>query len=97
MAQTVRTRTGRVLTKADIETLADQAEHGFDLSTWHPRPGRPSLDANSGAHSPRIAVRVPADLQLRVRRKANAEGRSMSRVLRDLLEAYADSPLRKGG
>ena len=93
----MRTKSGRLLTRADIDAIADKFERGVDLSTWHHRPGRPSLDANSAAHSPRIAVRVPAELQLRVRRKADAEGRSVSKVLRDLLEEYADRPVRKGG
>lgn len=95
MAETLRTRSGRVLTDADIEALADEAERGFDLSKWHHRPGRPSLDASSGKHSPRIAVRVPTDLHRRVHERADAEGRNISEVLRDLLEAYA-GPAQEG-
>lgn len=89
MDRTVRTKSGRILTEADIEALADEFERGVDLSTWHHRPGRPSLDANSGKHSPRIAVRVPTELNRRVHERAEAEGRNVSEVLRDLLEAYA--------
>lgn len=95
MDRTVTTRSGRTLTEADLDALADEFERGVDLSTWHHRPGRPSLDASSGKHSPRIAVRVPTDLHRRVHERADAEGRSISEVLRDLLEAYA-GPARQG-
>lgn len=95
MARALRTRTGRVLTDADIEAAADEAERGYDLSKWHFRPGRPSLDASSNSHSPRIAVRVPTDLHRRVHTRAAAEGRTISEVLRDLLEAYV-GPTRQG-
>lgn len=91
MAETFVTKSGRVLTEADIDALADEAEHGYDLSKWTPRPGRPSLSAGATAHSPRIAVRLPAELDRRVRARADAEGRKVSQVVRDLLEEYAGS------
>ncbi len=97
MTESVRTRSGRVLTEEDIEALADEAERGYDLSKWHFRPGRPFLDATATAHSPQIAVRVPAELRRRVRLKAQVEGRSVSNVVRDLLEEYAGRPMHKGG
>lgn len=31
------TKTGRVLTEADIEELADEAEHGYDVNMMKPR------------------------------------------------------------
>ena len=88
LARTVTTKHGRVLTEADIERVADEFEAGFDLSTWVPRPGRPPLDLRSTAHSPRIAVRVPETLHRRVMARAAAEGRSVSQVVRKLLDEY---------
>jgi hypothetical protein len=85
----VKTRSGRVLSDDDLDRLAESAEQGFDLSTWRPRPGRPSLDATAEGHSPRVEVRVPAALRDRVRKRAVAEGRNVSDVLRELLEANA--------
>lgn len=85
----ITTRSGRVLTDADLESLADEAERGFDLSKWHRRSGRPFLSSPTLGHAPRIAVRLPADLNRRVRDKAEAEGRSVSKVVRSLLEVYA--------
>lgn len=90
--KTVRTRQGRTLSEADLERLANRAEQGFDLSTWRPRRGRPSLDRSgraAGAHSPRIEARVPPGLHERVLARASAEGRSVSEVVRGLLEDYA--------
>jgi hypothetical protein len=29
---------GRVLSEADLDRLADEAEAGYDLSSWVPRP-----------------------------------------------------------
>ena len=85
----VTTRSGRRLTDADLDALADQAEQGFDISTWRPRPGRPRLDPAATAHAPRLSVRVPESLRIRVAARAAREGRTVSEVLRALIEAYA--------
>ena len=92
MARTITTKSGRALTEADIERLADQIEgKDFDLSTWAPRRGRPSLDPTANSHAPRIAVRVPESLRRRVASRAAAEGRTVSQVVRVLLERYAEA------
>ena len=88
MARTVVTKSGHKLTAQDIERLADEAERGFDLSKWVHRRGRRPLDVAATEHSPRIAVRVPARLHRRVSSRAAAEGRTVSEVVRDLLESY---------
>ncbi len=87
------TKSGRRLSAGDIDSLAERVEKGLDLSTWAPRRGRPSLDVADGEHSPRIAVRVPSALRDRVTSRAAREGRSISEVVRDLLERYAPDPL----
>ena len=90
MARVVITKSGRRLTEADIEKLADEIESTtFDLSKWTARPGRPRLDTQATEHSPRIAVRVPESLHRRVTRRATAEGETVSRIVRRLLEEYA--------
>jgi predicted DNA binding CopG/RHH family protein len=86
----VRTKNGRVVTDADLDRMAVEAEAGYDLSTWKRRAGRPSLSAtNTGAHSPRITTRVPEELRAKVASRASSEGKSVSAVMRSLLEAYA--------
>jgi len=86
---TITTKSGQTLSEADLDRLAEEAEAGFDLSTWTPRPGRPSLSASPGVHSPRIVARVPEALHRRVSARAASEGRSVSAVIRLLLEDYA--------
>jgi hypothetical protein len=88
----MKTKSGRTLTDADLDRLADKSEAGFDLSTWRPRPGRPSLAPVAGEHSPRIAVRLPGALRDKVASRAASEGKSVSQVVRGLLEGYADEP-----
>ena len=89
MPRTVRTKGGRILSEADLERLASSVERDLDISSWKPRPGRPPLDATATAHAPRIAVRVPGDVHRRVVARAAREGRSLSAVVRELLEGYA--------
>jgi len=77
---TIRTKNGRV---------AEEAEAGYDLSTWKPRRGRPALAVGAaGDHSPRIATRVPEPLRADLERYASAEGKNVSQVLRGLVEDY---------
>lgn len=89
MPGTVRTKSGRTMTEADLEHMATTVEKDLDISSWKPRRGRPPLDAAADAHAPRIAVRVPEDLHRRAVARATKEGRSISEVVRDLLEGYA--------
>ncbi len=88
MSGSVTTKGGRVLDGTQVGRLAARADDGPDLSTWKPRRGRPPLDLASGTTSPRIAVRLPEDLHQRVAARAAVEGRSISEVVRDLLERY---------
>jgi hypothetical protein len=85
----VRTRDGRTLTEAEIEQLADWVEGDVDPGSWKPHPGRPRIDLKATKHTPRIAVRVPENVRRGAKARAASEGRSISAVVRDLLEAYA--------
>ena len=89
MPAMMKARSGRLLSEDDIERLAAEVAEGLDLSGWKTRRGRPPLDAAADAHAPRIAVRVPRDVHSRVVARATREGRSISEVVRDLLEGYA--------
>lgn len=93
MAKKVVTKSGRRLTEDELHRLARRAEAGFEIRDWSPRPGRPPLDAGTDGHAPRIAVRVPGALHKRVLLLASKEGRTVSDVVRVLLEGYA----RAGG
>lgn len=85
----MKTKSGQTLSEADVKRLAEKAERGFDLSRWSPRGGRPPLDPTATGHSPRVTVRVPPALHARASRRASGEGRTLSEVVRALLEDYA--------
>ena len=74
-----------------IDTLAAEAEAGYDLSLGAVvRVGRPPLEKGA-ARSPMITYRVPASVYKAARRKAESEGRTISDVSRALLKRYVES------
>ena len=84
----VKTKSGKPLTNQRVGELAEEAERGYDLSKAKrqrlPR-GRPSLEEGV---SPRISYRVAGRLYVRAKKKAEAEGRTVSEVAREALERY---------
>jgi hypothetical protein len=88
----MKTKSGRILSPDDIERLADRFERGFELSRWRPRRGRPRLGPEATGHSPRVSARVSPSLFARATDRAASEGRTMSEVVRGLLEDYAAKP-----
>ncbi len=85
----MKTRNGRVLQEGELASLADRAERGVDLSRWTPRRGRPSLSESGSGPSPRVSARVSGVTYDGFRKRAEAEGRTPSEVVRSLVEAYA--------
>jgi predicted HicB family RNase H-like nuclease len=49
--------------------------------------GRPSL-TGQGKHSPQVSARVPPELRDAAERQARREGKSVSQLIRELLERY---------
>jgi hypothetical protein len=89
MARVSRTKAGTVLTPKIEETLADEAEAGYDLdSARTKRIGRPSLGHGT---SPRLDLRVDPDLAKALHQRAKKEHRSISAVARDALRHYLAS------
>jgi hypothetical protein len=87
MAQ-LKTKAGTKLSRTATERLAKEAEKGYDLSKARRervQPGRPSLEKGI---SPRISYRVAKSLYARAKKRADAEGRTVSEVARDALERY---------
>ena len=83
-----RTKGGDVLTEADIDTLAAEAEAGYDLTTvTRERGGRPSLDEGI---SQRVSFRMAGRLYEAARARAEREGRSLSELARDAMERYLE-------
>lgn len=85
----MKTRSGQIVTEADVEALATKAEHGVDLARWGPRPGRPSLSQSGSGQSPRVGARVSGETYRGFLKRAKAEGKTPSEVVRSLVEAYA--------
>jgi hypothetical protein len=85
----MRTWDGRELTDEDLDRMADEAEAGYDLSTWIRRPGRPTIDASTErGHSPKIETRVPAAVRTDLALFAAEDGTTISKILRHLVEEY---------
>ena len=82
----LRTKSGEVLTDADIERLAEEAEAGYDLSLarWIPFEG----SASDNGVSPRVSVRLSEQLFEEARDRAAREGRSLSDLVREAIERY---------
>ena len=84
----MKTKSGVPLTKEKVDTLAKEAQRGYDLSEAKREPlarGRPSLDKGV---SPRISYRVAGRLYEQAKKKAESEGRTVSEVAREALERY---------
>ena len=84
----LKSKKGTKLSKAAVDKLASEAEAGYDLSKATRQrvgPGRPSL---SEGESPRISYRVAPALFDSAKKKAKAEGRTVSEVAREALQKY---------
>ncbi len=85
-----RTKAGTEITPEIADTLAAEAERGYDLSkAKRRRVGRPSL-AGSGT-SPRLSFRTTPDLYLAAQRQAKKEGRSVSDLAREAVARFVHS------
>ena len=83
-----KTKTGKVLSDADIEALADEAERGYDVEALKTRRrGRPMLGA---APSEVVAVRLDPDLKHAVEQRAEAEHTTTSEIIREALRRFLE-------
>ena len=86
--KTYRTKTGRELTDADIESLADEVETtDYEVARLKPRRGRPPLGTGPAEVVP---VRLDPDLRAAVTERAEAEDTSTSDIIRRALRAFLD-------
>lgn len=72
---------GTRLTEARAEQYANELEER------HNKGGRPSLSGGS-KRSPQIGIRLGEDLDAKLRAKADAEGKRVSDVVREAIEAH---------
>ena len=86
----LRSKSGRVLTDEAVNELARRMERGYEPGQLQPRKaGRPPLGEEHP--SPRIQVRVSQRLYIKVSERARQEGKTVSALVRQLLEKYAAS------
>ncbi|MGN6557181.1 MAG: hypothetical protein ACTHLH_04115 [Solirubrobacterales bacterium] len=77
------------------EELAEQWAEEFERNPPDPSElerryvGRPSL--SEAGRSPRVSFRVPMDVYKAAWKRADDEGRSLSKLAREALERYLDS------
>ena len=79
------THHGRVITDAEIQAMADDAEVGYDIAKLKRRPGRPSLGASAADVFP---VRLEPELRAALDSRAEAEQTTASHIVRNALRAY---------
>ena len=81
-------KTGKVLTDAEVEALADEAEAGYAPDRLRPRRGRPLVGSAPGEVVP---VRLDPDLRRAVQDRADADHTSVSEVMRDALRRHLEA------
>lgn len=86
---TYRTTTGKTLTDADIEALADEVEAtDYDTEILKTRRrGRPLLGS---APAEVVPVRLDPELRAAIEARAEADDTNSSEVIRRALRAYLD-------
>lgn len=84
-----RAKSGKTLTDADLDALADEAATAeYDVSDLKSRPrGRPLLGS---APAEVVPVRLDPDLRAAIEARAQADDTNSSEVIRRALRAYLD-------
>jgi hypothetical protein len=95
--KTYRTRTGKLLTDADIEAMADEAERSYDVDALRGRSrgrGRPRIGE---APSEVVPVRLDPALRQAVEARAQADETTASDIIRQALRRFLDAAASRGG
>lgn len=86
--KTYRTKTGKVLTDADVETLAREVERDYDVESLKARRrGRPSMGS---AAADVVPVRLDPELKEAVETRAEREQTTTSEIIREALRKFLD-------
>ncbi|MEZ5239966.1 MAG: ribbon-helix-helix protein, CopG family [Microthrixaceae bacterium] len=87
-SKTYRTKTGRSLTDADIEALADEAEQDYDVAQVKARRrGRPMIGE---APAEVVPVRLDPSLKDAVEARAAADETTTSEIIREALRRFLE-------
>lgn len=83
-----KTTSGKVLSDADIEAMADEAEQGYDVEVLKTRRrGRPMLGS---APADVVPVRLDPDLKRAVEARAETDRTTTSEIIREALRRFLD-------
>ena len=83
-----RTKSGKAITDADVETLADEAEKGYDVDDLLARRGRRGRPSLGSAPASVESVRLDPELRDELTERATAEGVTTSELIRRALREY---------
>ncbi len=82
------TKSGKPITDADIEALADEAEAGYDVDELIARRGRRGRPALGSGPATVESVRLDPELRDELTARAEVEGVSPSELIRKALREY---------
>ncbi len=82
------TKSGRPITDQDIESLAAEAEAGYDSETLIARRGKRGRPTLGNAPASVESVRLDPELRRQLLDRAEAEGTTTSELIREALRRY---------
>jgi hypothetical protein len=82
------TRSGKSITDKEIETLAAEAQSGYDVDELLARRGRRGRPALGSAPASVESVRLDPELRDQLLERAKAEGITTSEVIREALRRF---------
>jgi len=83
-----RTKSGKVVTEVDVETMAAEAEKGYDVDDLLARRGRRGRPLLGSAPASVESVRLDPELRHELTEKATSEGITTSELIRKALKEY---------
>ena len=86
---TRKTASGRILTEADLDTIAEEVETSdYDIATLGKRRrGRPAIGSGPAEVVP---VRIDPELRAAVAARAETDGTTTSEIIREALRRFLD-------
>jgi len=79
---------GRTITDAEVQRLADEAERGYDVDALLARRGKRGRPALGSAPASVESVRLDPELRERLAQRAEADGTTPSEIIRQALRDY---------